>query len=319
MSAGDIRESAPAGLVAALDVGGTSVRGGLFAMDGSLFYRTQAPTGGTPGDIDPELRTCRTTLQALADEAGRRGYPLRAVGAGFPEYVHEGRLRSHEVLAWTRQPAEIFREDLGLEVEVTIESDVRCGAVAEAQRGAGRGAHSVAYLSWGTGLSSSIVQDDRLVVGARGEAIGIGEFPVPGSLDPGWSGNLERFASGKGIQARYEAATGEPVDGARGVVLRIQEGDDVARDIADSAADAVGVALGAVVALLDPSVIVLGGGIGSDCEGYLATHARLRYETETGRRPSPPPLVTATLGADAGLIGAALATGALYPHELATG
>ncbi|MBX3087433.1 MAG: ROK family protein [Cryobacterium sp.] len=307
------------GFIGALDIGGTIARGGLFATDGTLLFRTEAKTGGNPGSVDPELRVCRKILRSLNKEARRRGGRLGALGAGFPEYVHRGRLRSHEVLEWTAQPVDLFRSELGSEVKIFIESDVRCGALAEASFGAGRGAESAFYLSWGTGLSSSVIIEGQIIAGARGEAIGIGEFPVPGRIDPEWTGNLERFASGKGIQERYESFSGVAVNGARDVVIRAERGEDAARLIADSAAQAMGEAIAAMVAVLDPGVVVIGGGIGSDGDGYLASRARLSYEHGSSRRPSPPPLVSAVLGSEAGLIGAALASGAISMRELASG
>lgn len=299
------------GLILALDIGGTKALGGLFTPAGEPVFTHEVATGGVPGSIDPGLASCLSLLRSLLSEARRQDATILAVGAGFPEYVHDGQLKSREVLDWVEQPIALFQHELGASIPLTIESDVRCGALAEALVGSGAASESVAYLSWGTGLSSCFIYEGRVVRGARGEAIGIGEFPVPARIDPGWTDNLERFASGKAIQQRYESRSARAVEGAREVVALAENGDAIALDVAASAAEAIGSTMAAMVALLDPHSIVLGGGIGAAEDSLLAITARNSYRRISDRRPSGPPILTAALGARAGLVGAALSTGAV--------
>jgi glucokinase len=140
------------------------------------------------------------------------------------------------------------------------------------------------------------------VPGARGEAIALGELPVTGA--PG--ATLERYASGDGIRARYAGLTGRPCTGAREVLAAADRGDPAAAEVVTSAARALAIALGWLVCLLDPSALVLGGGL-SQAAGLWAESLAIHTERAVVSRSGPPPLLRAELGADAGLIGAAVA------------
>lgn len=237
----------------------------------------------------------------MVDRARDHGWAIDAVGIGVPEYVDaNGLLRSRDVIAWDRQPGDVF-SDLG---RVVVESDVRCGALAEARVGAGVGLDSMLYASIGTGISSALVIGGELWRGHRGEAIALGELPVDRALDRGSATTLEEFASGAAIARRYSRTTGDLVTGAREVIMRADRGDTRAATIVDSAAHAIGAALAWAVHLIDPERIVLGGGLGSS-GGRWADLARRSYVERS--RPESPDIRVADLGADSGVVGAGLA------------
>jgi glucokinase len=283
--------------VLALDIGGTTARGVLMSRDGQILARRTTPTG----DRDPGLRATRRVAEHLAGLADDRGLTLTAVGAGFPEYVDpEGRLTAHEVLDWDRQPVELLAD---LAPTVVVESDVRCGALGELHRTGGTRRDFV-YISLGTGLSYTLVCGGTIHRGARGEAIALGELPVPAEADADRTETMESFASGTGLARRYTERTGRHLtDGARSVVALAAEGDRAAGSILTSAGLALGHVCSQLTSLLDPEAIVLGGGLGT-CPGVLHDAMLASYTRATVRRPSPPPIVTSALGADAGLVGA---------------
>ena len=302
-------------LALGLDIGGTKIAGGLVAPDGTIRHRATSPTPhpgnregsgglGDPGSLgDPGLGESYRVAAELLAHARSHGWPVAGLGIGVPEYVTAaGELSSRLVLAWDRQPLELFAP-LG---PVTVDSDVRCAARAESALGAGRGVHHLLYVTVGTGLSSTVVLDGAAVSGARGEAIAFGELPVARSAAPDELGNLESFASGEGIASRFRAADGGPVDGAAQVLVLADQGHQLAQQITDTAAAALGAALGWVVDLLDPQVVVLGGGLGTST-GRWADGVQAAFALATSARPGTPPLLRAALGPDAGLIGAALA------------
>ncbi|MYV49506.1 ROK family protein [Streptomyces sp. SID2888] len=299
---------APSGpsAVAALDVGGTKIAAGLVAADGTLLHRRELPTDAADGGLrDPGLAGTARAARALLDDAARLGVTVTALGAGFPEYVDaDGLLTSREVLAWDVQPAVVLGAEAAPGLPVAVGSDVRCGALGEARHGVGRDLADFFYVSLGTGLSSTLVLDGRPVAGRRGEAIALGELEVPASVDPDWHGNLERYCSGRGIGERRTTCGGSPVPGAREVTALACSGDRPASRILTTAGQALGTVLGQLVRVLDPSAIVLGGGLGTG-DGPLHTALREAYAHTTRTRPGPPPLRRATLGQDAGLIGAA--------------
>lgn len=282
------------GVTVALDVGGTKIAGALVDSAGQIRYDTERPTPQSEAGADPGLRATLALASDLAEQASARGWAVEAVGAGFPEYVDEaGRLTSREVMAWSEQPASLLAAAFGA-VPCVVESDVRCGAVAEWKRGAAQDRSGVFYVSLGTGLSAVSIVDGQVVRGARGEAIAFGEWDVG-------DGNLESFASGAGIATRYATAAGERID-TREIVRRT---DATALSVLTSAGRALGAAIADVVSLLDPPIVVLGGGLGT-AETPLHQALRETYEQRTARRPDPPPLMTAALGGRAGFLGAAL-------------
>jgi glucokinase len=280
----------------ALDAGGSKIAGGLVTPGGEVSTERRVATEGDGVEQTAAL------ARDLAAAALARGLEVAGVGAGFPEYVDPaGRLTSDEVLNWSAQPRDLLAAAVP-GAPVRVESDVRCGALAEAQLGAGRGLDSLLYVTLGTGLSSSLVIDGHPHAGHRGEAIALGELAAD---VPGWPGNLEDHCSGRGVCERYEALTGVRVDEARTLMQLAAGGDDVAVALLESAGVSLGSAIGDLVAVLDPQAVVLGGGLGS-AAGPLRDALDRAYGARAERRPSPPPVVTARLGPRAGLVGAGL-------------
>jgi glucokinase len=288
-----------ADLYLGVDVGGTKVRAALVDVDGAIHMSTESPTATSEG-ADPGMRISHATAHRIVDEVARGGLTIAGVGVGVPEYVRDNALHSDLVLAWTTQPAELFADI----APVTVESDVRCGALAESRVGAGRDRDSILYISVGTGISCALVLAGAVWAGHRGEAIALGELPVDRALDAGGVPTVEEFASGSAIARRYERLTGHSVDGAREVIARAEGQDARAHAIATSAAQALGSAIAWAVDLVDPELVVLGGGLGSS-GGWGLEEVRARYLTLS--RPHAPAIVPAALGSDSGVIGAALA------------
>jgi glucokinase len=293
------------GLTVAIDVGGTTLVGAVLDP-GGVRRRVERPTPGPPGAADPgslALRGLAAELAELAELAGSgestgRGEQVVAVGLGCCEYVADGRLTSAEVLAWTEQPADWLPE-LFPGAGVVVESDVRCGLLAERRLGAVRDVESAVFVSWGTGLSSAMLLDGRIWPGARGRAIALGELPAPLGL------NLEEFVSGAGMAARWGSATGRTGRDARQLLtIADSRREPTAQAIAATAGQALAEALSGVARLVDPARIVLGGGLG--CADTVARRALMRHWTRLG---TPTELVVAELGPDGPLLGAGLAAG----------
>ena len=288
-------------VVLAVDAGGTKYLGGVVDHAGSVPYEREVQTPLSGDRRDPGLTTLRDLFQSLREYAVAAGDRVCGLGVGVPEYVCDGRLTSAEVLAWSAQPIDLLTGDFP-DLPVLVEADVRCAAYAEAHIGWPE-SRNLLYVSWGTGLSSTLVVDGRCVAGRRGEAIALGELGVAAAVDPAWTGNLEDFSSGLGVADRYTRVTGRPASG-REVAELAGSGDADARVVLGSAAEAVGHALRDCTYLLDPDVIVLGGGIGSG-GGELPRLVAERVPALLAR-PERPPVVPARLGARAGLLGAGL-------------
>jgi glucokinase len=288
--------------VLSVDVGGTTIAAGLVTATGTALCTVGVPTQHTHGGRDPGLVQLADVVAGIRRQAADDGHVVRAVSLGFPEYVHHDRLTSAEVIAWERQPTDVLGDAAG-SVPVFVESDVRCAAVAESLL-APAGEEDIFYVSWGTGISSTLVVDGTCRAGRRGEAIALGELDVPASVDKAWNGTLERYASGSGIAERYAEAHPESNLDCRAIAALAATGDVDATAIIRSAARAVAAALRSCIALLDPDVVIVGGGIGTSAGPLIAT---MRTELERGlRRPAPPAVVAARAGEHGGLIGAGL-------------
>jgi len=254
------------------------------------------------------LESIEAVANSIAQALRVQGRPPNAIGIGVPELVDAtGKIGSAHLLEWSGLP---LTERLQAIAPTFIESDVRAAALAEARFGAGRGFDLVAYVSIGTGISSAIVQDGVPLVGARGGALVLssGSLGVPCPECSNWTEFvLESYASGPALARRYAQASGKTVTDAETVVTAANAGEPIAVEIVDSAANALGSALGWLVNVIDPEAIVVGGGL-----GLAPGRFRERLMAATRDHIWNPgarglPFLSATLGADAGIIGAAKA------------
>jgi glucokinase len=290
-----------------VDVGGTKIAAGAVEPgSGTVAFRREMATRPERGAA-AVLADVETLAETVAGELRRDGRVPVAVGIGVPELVDAaGHIRSGHLLDWSAIP---LAERLGAIAPAVIAADVRAAALAEARHGAGREFDSFAYISIGSGISSTVVQDGVPLVGARGGALVLssGSLGVPCPECSTWTEFvLEDYASGPALARRYAAASSRVVEGAETVLAAANAGEPSALQIVDSAADALGSSLGWLVNVLDPEASVSGGGLG-------LARGRFRerlIEATRGHIWNPGarglPFVSAALGADAGLIGAVL-------------
>ena len=253
-----------------LDVGGTKIAAArVDVARGAVLAGARRPTAPARGS-DAVLADCR----ALVEELGADG--VAAVGLSLCELVDpEGRVRSAETVDWRSA-------DLRALFDV-VESDVRAAALAEARFGAGRAFPDFLYVSVGTGISHCLMTDGRPRLGVRGSAIGTGA-----PLVERWSGGLA-LARLSGHATAEEALA-----------------DPAAAAVVEEGARRLGEVLATLVNALDPGAVVVGGGLG------LVDAYRGRVEAVLRAAVYDPdarglPVLPAALGADAPVIGAALA------------
>jgi glucokinase len=255
-------------LALGVDVGGTKLAAARVDVErGAVVAARRLPTAAERGS-GAVLGDCRALLAELAEG----GMPA---GLALCELVDPaGRVRSAETVDW---------RDADLSAFDVVESDVRAAALAEARFGAGREHPDFLYVSVGSGISHCLMTEDGPRLGVRGSAIGTGA-----PLVERWSGGLA-LARRTG-HASAEDALADP--GTAGIV------EDGARRL--------GTALAALVNALDPGAVIVGGGLGLHDAYRGRVEAALRdgvYDVEARALPVLP----AGLGADAAVIGAALA------------
>ena len=188
-----------------------------------------------------------------------------------------------------------------------VDHDVRSAGLAEWQLGAGSGASQLIFVALGTGIAAALITDGRLIR-ADGYAGELGHLATPSAGDRpcacGRAGCLETVASASGVVRTFTERTGLTPSGAAEVADRAHAGEAAAVEAFDLARRALAEALDAAVTLLGPELVIIGGGL-SGAYDLLA----VPLEEDLAARLSiqrMPRLAQASLGADAGLIGAGL-------------
>jgi predicted NBD/HSP70 family sugar kinase len=255
-----------AGFVLGLDVGREFVRGAVVDLTGAVRVRESRPARSSSGVA--RVRELAALAGELLRNAGVEGNgTLLQTVVGSPGVAEpDGRaLRLAPNLPGWERPAVLrdLRRLLGQ--ETTIENDVDAAAVAERDHGHGRDVSTFAFVSVGTGIGMGLVLDGRLHRGAHGAAGEIAFLPlVDGAQDPRDArrrGALESAASAEAVVKAARQA-GTRLRSARSVFVAAAEGDGRAREIVAREAAVVAHALASIVAVVDPELIVLGGGIG---------------------------------------------------------
>ncbi|WP_214320404.1 ROK family protein [Nonomuraea sediminis] len=284
--------------VVALDVGGTSMKGGLVSESGAVLLSERRPTPRAEGP-DAVVSAIRTFVGDLA-EAGD-GVPV-GVGLAVPGLVSPSSAVYAANLGWRDVPAADFTT---LDIPVMLGHDVQTGGLAESVLGAGRGVSDFLFLPIGTGIAGAMILRGEPYGGASGWGGEIGHIPVFPDGEQcacGQFGCLETYASAASVGRRYSLRAGlaEPVKAEQVV----SSDDPVAIEVWDEAVEALSLALATYTLLLDPSQIVLGGGL-AEAGPALFDPVRTRLVKRLTFRDAPP-LVPAALGVDAGMLGAAL-------------
>lgn len=316
----DAKPDPPRRWAVGIDVGGTKIAGGLLdpASGETRFART-IPTRPERGG-EAVLADAVALAEVLAAKAAAEGCTVGSVGVGVAEMVDPaGRVASAQTIGWAGSDIAAAFAHLA---PARVEADVRAAALAEGRFGAGRGMGLWAYVTVGTGISSTIVVDGKPLAGARGNALVLATGPVSVPC-PGCGAlvtvAIEDVASGPAIARRYREATGYPTDRAEGVMCAADAGNHAARAVVDAAAVSLGSAIGWLVNVVDPEAVVVGGGLGTAGGRWwdrvvAATRAHVWAEATRGL-----PLLPAALGPAAGWIGAAIAGAEAAQREAGAG
>jgi fructokinase len=289
-----------------IDIGGTKTE--LAALDQAGAERLRRRVDTPHGDYGSALES----LAALVRDAERELGAQARIGIGLPGLVSpaDQRVRNSFATPYNGQPLKQDLEQL-LGREVRIENDANCFTLSEAIDGAARGFALVFGVVLGTGAGGGIVNQGRLLPGANASAGEWGHNPLPWMTAEefpgprctcGRLGCIEQFVSGTALAADHERATGEAIRG-RVIVERALAGDEAAEASLRRFENRLARALAHVVNLLDPDVIVLGGGL-SSLERLYGAVPRV-WEEFTYTRKTATRLVPARHGGASGVRGAA--------------
>ena len=290
-----------------LDIGGTKIAAGVVLWpSGQILRRTIIPTNPKRGG-EVVLKDTVELAQQLHLWAQGEGINVTGIGAGVAELVDcDGNVTSSCTIDWSGRPVQ---QKLSEIVPAQVESDVRAAAEGEAVFGAGRGHPLFIYVTVGTGISYCLMQNGQPLKGVNGNAITMASSPLSTvcthcgtKLRP----VLEEFASGPAIAKRFaHAKNRESAETCEDVFRAASNGDNDALAILTSAGEALGVSVAFLVNVLDPGMIVVGGGLGTAGGLYWDAFERSCREHIFADNSRGLPIVTAKLGIDAGLVGAA--------------
>jgi glucokinase len=289
-----------------LDVGGTKIAGGIVAFpSGDILLKDVIMTWPQRGG-DAVLSDALAFARRLVQEGARRGRDVRDIGIGVAELIDlHGNVTSGHTIAWRGVPV---RERFSEIAPAIIESDVRAAALAEAMFGAGKPFRIFAFITVGTGISYSLVQDGCPYPGARGNAILLSSGALSTSCTACGAELhqvLEEFAAGPPLVSRYNLRSVHKAARAEDVTRAAAANDPVAVEVVQTAGEALGNSVGFLVNLLDPEAVVVGGGLGLTGGLYWASMVGSTRKHIWSDAARDLPILPALLGTDAGLIGAA--------------
>jgi glucokinase len=295
------------GYVAGIDLGPTRTRLAVADLRGD---RVADRIVDTPMGVSPEalLQRVADAVRDLMRDAGAPARHLVVVGAGAPGVVEQDTgvvSFAPNLTGWTQVPMrDILERALG--VPVLVENDVNLAVLGERWQGAARGHDTCAFVFVGTGIGAAIVIDGDL---HRGHSWNAGEIAVMcmgpqfATVDYGTRGCLETLAGLQALAGRWpRGAKGDPAEWMAELFKAAADGDEAARRAVDETATLIGIAVANVAAVLDPSLIVLGGAVMAQ-DGPLICAVRAVVERIAR---APVDLAVSALGKDAPLCGCLL-------------
>ncbi len=301
-----------------IDIGGTKIAGALVDETGAIVRETRVPT-----PVEDRSALVDAVVEVVNDL--KTGHEVLGAGvamAGFIDAAQSSVIYGTN-FGWKNYPLKTEIE-AKLDIPVIIENDANAAAWAEYRFGAGQGHQHMVMLTLGTGVGGAVIVDGRMLRGGFGVAGELGHMRVvPNGVECGCGqfGCIESYASGTALvrTARELVASGDPA-GARlaelaasaGELTGVQvyeaivEGDPGARKLLADVGSWTGQAIASLSAILDPEIVVIGGGVSAAGELLLGSirEAYRKHMPAAGFRPELK-IVTAEFVNDAGVVGAA--------------
>ena len=299
-----------------VDLGGTTVKMGLFNVDGEVLdkweIKTRTENGGEA--ILPDIAA---SALAKLEEKGITKDEVAGIGIGIPGPINDEGVVPHTAnLGWGYKEVTKELEELtGLSCKGG--NDANVAALGEAWKGGAAGYNNVVMVTLGTGVGGGIIIGGKIVTGTNGAGGEIGHLHVddniPGHCGCGNKGCLEQVASATGITNLANqalAASDKPSllrEGevsAKAVFDAVKADDELAKEVAERFGKYLGTALANITAVVDPQAIVIGGGV-SKAGPVLLEYVEKYYKQYCFKSCKNVKFALATLGNDAGIFGSA--------------
>ncbi len=299
-----------------VDIGGTTVKLGLFDTEGSLIDKWEIPTR-TENSGEQILPDIAKSIMDRIDEKNISKDDVEGIGIGAPGPVDDsGMIHKAANLGWGEFSIKDTLEKItGL--KVMAGNDANVAALGEVWKGGAVGCKDVVMVTLGTGVGGGIIVNGRILSGYLGAGGEIGHIHMNDdeeeSCGCGKKGCLEQYSSatgitrmGKKVLASTDEATvlrGQDIN-AKTIFDAVKAGDKVAAQIADIYGRYLGVALANIACVVNPEVILLGGGV-SKAGPVVIDYVKPYFEKRVFHGSKGTRFALATLGNDAGIYGAA--------------
>ena len=298
-----------------VDIGGTTIKIGLFSIEGDLIEKWEIPTNKAENGKHI-LKEIADFIHRTIKEKNIDKTDVFGVGLGVPGPVNKnGVVNGCVNLGWNAFNVEKeFNEISGFRVKVG--NDANVAALGEMWQGAGKGYQDVLMVTLGTGVGGGCVLDGKIVSGIHGAGGEIGHMPVkndePIACNCGNHGCLEQYVSATGIvtqakkvldqDARSSSLRNYECLEAKHVYDEAENGDVVANEIVDSTCKILAKALAQICSVIDPEIIVIGGGV-SKAGDILTSRITQSFKKYVFNACAQTPIVLAKLENDAGMYG----------------
>lgn len=298
-----------------VDIGGTTVKIGLFHIDGTMLEKWEIPTN-TENHGVAILDDVAASVLAKIKEKGIEKADVVGIGLGVPGPVDRtGVVHKCVNLGWgVFNVEEALSEKTGLMVKAG--NDANVAALGEAWQGGGKGYQNVVMVTLGTGVGGGIILNGKILPGTNGAAGEIGHIHVNDDEEEccgcGNKGCLEQYASATGIvrmakkklasETRQTVLTDKNPLTAKEIFDAAKAGDVVAAELVEKLCDVLGTTLARISCVVDPEVFVIGGGVSKAGE-ILIEGAAKYYNINAFHASRNCKITLATLGNDAGMYG----------------
>lgn len=298
------------------DIGGTTVKLGLFDTEGNVLDKWEIKTH-TENEGSAILPDTAAAILAKIEERKLNPEEVAGIGVGVPGPVSADGIVPHTAnLGWGyKEVTKELSERTGLPCKAG--NDANVAALGEMWMGGAKGHKDVLLLTLGTGVGGGIIVDGKILIGAHGAGGEIGHIHVEDQIEEhcgcGNQGCLEQFASATGIARLARVALAESEEPsllrevevtAKAVFDALKEGDELAKRVVERFGKYLGTAISVMAGILDPEVIVIGGGV-SKAGWILLDYIRKYYKPYAYKSSKDTEFALAQLGNDAGIYGCA--------------
>lgn len=299
-----------------VDIGGTTVKLGLFDTEGNLLDKWEIPTR-TEEEGSHILPDVADSIKSKISEKQIAIEDIAGVGVGAPGPIDgEGVVHKAVNLGWGTLSIKNTLEDL-IHLPVVAGNDANVAALGEMWKGGGQGSRNLILVTLGTGVGGGIIIDGKILTGSTGAGGEIGHIHVQdGETETCGCGNrgcLEQYSSATGItrlankrlaESDKQSVLRQGKVSAKTVFDAVKEKDELALEVAEEFGKYLGNALAVIATVVNPEAIVIGGGVSKAGE-ILLDYIKPYYEKNVFQGSRDVKFALATLGNDAGIYGAA--------------